>query len=521
MIKKLFQKLSKFEPHFFYFMVFIHLTPIFVSHYFPTADGPAHLYNSRLILDLLTNNQSQLGEFLEFNSFLNPNLIGHLILSGLMLVFPAFIAEKIILSIYLIGLPLSFRFFFKKLQLKNIYLIYFIFPFTYSFLFYFGFYNFLIGLVFFFFTLAYWIESLKNELHLKQGLFLFVLTVCIFISHLFVLLMLSLCLLSFNISQIKSLFSSAPQQKKASLKHLSLQLLILAPTLILSVVFLVNNLVQTGEFNYLASPELWEMIQQVQPVKGVKYGKEAIFSKWIFILLTASSLYLIAFQLKEIKSSVNQKSILWGLISILCLIALFILPDSSQSMGFISSRVLLFFFLFYLIFLATKKFPTWLKVVSFLLINYVNIALLKVYYLNAQENKELVEGISEAAQKVDAYRIILPINTSENWQFAHISNYLGAEKPVIVTENYEATLSYFPLKWKKGVMWQIPHIDGGENIISAILTNHLFEQIDYIFIMQNENASESLPEYLKSIEQRISLIYKNETNRIILYKISD
>lgn len=518
MIKKLFQKLSKFEPYFFYLMVIIHLAPIFVSHYFPTADGPAHLYNSRLILELLTNYQSPIGDFFAFNSFLNPNLIGHFILSGLILVFPAFIAEKLLLLIYLIGLPLSFRYLFKKLQLKNSYLIYFIFPFTYSFLFYFGFYNFLIGLVFFFFTLAYWIESINNRLHLKQGIVLFILTACIFFSHLFALLMLSICLVSFNIPHIKSQFNS--KKRNTALSQLGIQLLIIAPTLILSVVFLVNNSVQTGEFKYLPLSELWEMIQQVQPVKGVKYGKEAIFSKWIFILLAAISLYLLVFRLKEIRSSVNQKSILWGLISIICLIALFISPDSSQSMGFISSRILLFFFLFYIIFLATQKLPAWLKVVSFLLINYVNIALLKIYYLNAQENKELVEGISEAAQKVDAYSVILPINTSENWQFAHFSNYLGAEKPVIVTENYEATLNYFPLKWKKKTMAQIPYQESGEKVIHATISSQLVDHIDYIFIMQNEQPSESLPEYLKSIEQRIGLIYKNETNSILLFKIS-
>jgi hypothetical protein len=498
-------------------MVILHLAPILVSHYFPTADGPAHLYNSRLILELLTNNQSPIGEFFAFNSFLNPNSIGHLILSGLMLVFPAFIAEKLLLSIYLIGLPISFRYLFMKLQFKNTYLIYFIFPFTYSFLFYFGFYNFLIGLVFFFFTLAYWIESIKNNLHLKQGMVLFILTLCIFLSHLFVLLMFSLCLVSFNIPHIKALFNS--NQRNTAISQLGIQLLIIAPTLILSILFLGYNPVQTGELNYLSLSELWEMIQQVQPVKGVKYGKEAIFSKWIFILLAATSLYLLVFRLKKIKSTVNQKSLLWGLVSIVCLIALFKSPDSSQSMGFISSRIILFFFLFYIIFLSTQKIPSWLGIISFLLINYVNIALLKIYYQNAQENKGIVESLSEAVQKVEVYSIILPINTSENWQFAHFSNYLGVEKPVVVTENYEATLNYFPLKWKKKTMAQIPYQESGEKVINAIIANQLVEHIDYIFILQKKSTSESSPLYLKNIMHRINLIYKNEENNILLYKL--
>ncbi|MEX2379214.1 MAG: hypothetical protein WD530_00605, partial [Vicingaceae bacterium] len=277
---------------------------------------------------------------------------------------------------------------------------------------------------------------------------------------------------------------------------------------------------QSTEFSYLPLAELWEMIQEVQPVKGIKYGKEAIFSKWIFIILLITGVYLLIIRLKKIKAPLQKNILTWGLISAISLIAFFIAPDSSQKMGFVSSRLVLFFFLFYIIFLATQKIPSWLKIIGFLLINYVNIALLKVYYQNAQENQTVVNELSQAAQKIEIHGVVLPINTTDNLQFAHISNYLGVEKPLIITENYEATLNYFPLKWKNEEILQIPHLEGGKKIIEVIQSNQLLEQINYIFIMQNKTSSDSSPEYLKSIEQSIQLIYRNETNSILLYKIS-
>ncbi len=141
---------KKAEVFYFYFFVALNLLPVLVCKFFPTSDGPSHLYNSSIILELIRNANSPFHQFFSLNSHLNPNSSGHFLLAFLLILAPSFAAEKIVLLIYLIGLPLSIRFVFKYLPIKSKYLLYAVFPFTYSFLFYYGFYNFNIGLFFFF-----------------------------------------------------------------------------------------------------------------------------------------------------------------------------------------------------------------------------------------------------------------------------------------------------------------------------------------------------------------------------------
>ncbi len=96
-------------------------------------------------------------------------------------------------------------------------------------------------------------------------------------------------------------------------------------------------------------------------------------------------------------------------------------------MGFLSSRFILFFFLFFIIFLATHKVPVSLQVLVFIVINYVNIALLKVYFQATENNKALIEHIETASNFIEPNSIVLPVNESDYWLTAHASNYLGAE----------------------------------------------------------------------------------------------
>ena len=120
-------RLNKAEYYFFYVFLVINLLPILVFKFFPTVDGPAHLYNSRLIIELLGQN-SLLDNYFIFNE-IAPNWLGHILLSFFQLLFPAYIAEKCLLLIYFIGFPVSFRAFIKIQPDHNNTLIYFVFPF--------------------------------------------------------------------------------------------------------------------------------------------------------------------------------------------------------------------------------------------------------------------------------------------------------------------------------------------------------------------------------------------------------
>ena len=119
---KLADKINKIEYYFFYAFLIINLLPVLVFKFFPTVDGPAHLYNSRLIIELFWQT-GPLDTYFSFNE-ITPNWLGHILLSFFQLIFPAYAAEKCLLLIYFIGFPLSFRAFIKSQHYQNIALIY-------------------------------------------------------------------------------------------------------------------------------------------------------------------------------------------------------------------------------------------------------------------------------------------------------------------------------------------------------------------------------------------------------------
>ena len=249
--KKYIAVLSKYEYYFFLLLIVINLLPLLLFESFPTVDGPAHLYNSRIIIELTTDNTSLLSDYFMFNQNINPNWSGHFILSSLMFLFPALIAEKILIIAYLIFLPLSFRFVFNKLKLKQTYIIYFIFPFTYSFLLYYGFYNFQLGLIFFFLAIGYWEKYLDSGFRLKKIWILIALSLLIFFSHLFIFMML-ICVIGYlNLDLFLKLIKQKKEVGSLTIKSILLQLTILLPGIILMLIYLWTHPTLEGKPNYV------------------------------------------------------------------------------------------------------------------------------------------------------------------------------------------------------------------------------------------------------------------------------
>ena len=108
------------EKHLFFAVLLITLYPLFLGHYFITQDGPAHLYNSRLINAIIFNDYSNIDLFYNLNNGLNSNALSHVLLSIFHLPLPGWLAEKLYLIILLSTLILSFRKFIKSLFPDNI-----------------------------------------------------------------------------------------------------------------------------------------------------------------------------------------------------------------------------------------------------------------------------------------------------------------------------------------------------------------------------------------------------------------
>jgi len=484
-------RLNKIEPYYFYFFLLINLIPVLSFKFFPTVDGPAHLYNSNLIVELLKNSDSLLNDFFVFNGNINPNWSGHFLLSLFLFIFPGFIAEKIVLLIYLTGLPLSIRYLFKTLSIDNKYLIYLIFPFTYSFLFYFGFYNFNIALVLFIFGICLWLKYVNN-LNLLKIIVLTIISSLICLSHLFVFAMFLMIIFMINIQDL----IIAKGKNEFSLKHFFKRILLQFIPLLFGGFLMAKYLLFSQPDNspavYLPLKDIINSLIDVMPAKGINYGKVAIFTNWILYILTAVILYLLCVKIYRIRS--ENKFIftnkLWLWITLATLVLVFIFPDSKgAAIGFMTSRLVLFFFIFLIIWLSSQKTALWLKIIVFLLVNYINYALVLHNFRSVSKGCELAEEIHDVANKIEPYSTVFPVVNSDVFIYGHISNYLGSDKPIIVLENYEASLEHFPLKWNYQKTPQL-FTDSLSNTVNCKEFEYLKnkkELIDYVLILTPEH----------------------------------
>src|SRR5690349_10125799 len=95
MLQKTRRSFKKPGRYLFHAVVLLNTLPALLFRFFPTMDGPAHLYNARLIRELLGGN-SALAPYVVLNDFPVPNWLGHFILAAAGAVVPAFLAEKIL-----------------------------------------------------------------------------------------------------------------------------------------------------------------------------------------------------------------------------------------------------------------------------------------------------------------------------------------------------------------------------------------------------------------------------------------
>ena len=510
------KRLKIYEVYLFWLIVLVHLWPLLSSQVMLTADGPAHLYNARLLITFLTQ-ESPLEVYYELNSFILPNWLSHSLLAGLMNFIPALMADKILLGAYLVLFPLAFRFCALSFTIKNRALLYFIFPFTYSFLFFFGFYNFHLGLVICFFAFGIYFRYQSKTMS-WQGLFiLMLLAILTYWAHLFVFLILMGVVAAAILLDLRS-----KKERKTFSKRGLQFLIIFSPGIIMGTFFLIQHQIEPSSIKEsLSLSDAWDRLKNIEPARAVKYGKEGIFTKWLFylyLLLLADSLFK---KLKNRKQKTPSHSLLWAGLSTLFIIALTIIPQGSIFLG---PRIFLFFFLFLTLFLATTKLNPWFKLLAFLVVSYVNIALLKIYSEVAKSNELICMEIIELGKRLEENSIILPVNQSNNWLLGHASNYLGIEKPQLILENYEASLDYFSLSWDHAYLenWQLAG-NNSHNINYPFNASNQQMPINYLFVLKGrENSSLNIQNELdldKTFKNYYALTY--ESKGVLLYELKE
>lgn len=447
-------RLGRFERYLFGAVVALNLIPVLAHPFFPTMDGPAHLYNSRLILSLLLGNE-QLAGFFAFTPGIVPNWTGHILLSILNAVLPANLAEKAFLVTCLAGLPLAFRSLLMAVAPHGRWASYLIFPFTYSFLFMLGFYNFSLALVFLFVALRFWVVNghRMNEWRILAGML--VLSVIIYFSHVFVFAVMEAAIGIHIAATALHGFAKGGGREIlfASVRRAGRFLLATALPLLLFCSYYLSTHSEGGGV-FLPARELLGWLMNIRPVIALNVPDEEPYALLLFQVIAAAlavAVYLRADLLRKRKELFTHSDS-WLAVAIFMLLLYFLLPDSDSRAGFVSVRVCLLFYLFLILWLGTVKMNRWFTAVLVIGSLYVNFSLNSGYATAIGHLSEVAVDCHDAGRHVTPNSVVLPLNHSDNWLQGHFSNYAGADVPMVILENYEATTGYFPLMWRMGEM---------------------------------------------------------------------
>lgn len=514
------------SKYLFFLLVIINSLPVLIFPFFQTLDGPAHLYNVNLLKEIIIEKNPQIIHFFAIREEWIPNWSSHLLLLLFRFLFSSLLANKLFLLLITIGLPLSVFSILRKLVPQNQNLAVIALPFIYTFLFGLGFYNFCLGVVIFMFTLSYWI-GIREKISLMKVSGFFLMLMIAYFTHIFIFVLVFSAILGYSLSNAleKILYRSH------NLKDLPIEFTVILLAGLPFVVLLVKYLTSRwGSSTVIKLPikELLKWIVDVRPLIIYHYPQELKYTRWLFYLATGLFLYacvkyFFSTGTIRLKPMLQSKSTPFFLITIFFLVLYFILPNTpSSGASYISDRVLTFVYLTGFLGLFTMKYPQLIRNISYIIILVVNFGLLARYYDFQSGLNSTTKKFLEAAEYVENNSIVLPIRNSDDWMDLHFSNYLGMEKPLVILENYEATTSYFPLRWN---LDELPSVQLGDTIITQFCLDNTFPassknnfKIDYILTWGNNDPDECKSNLLTLVESNYDLIYASEVPEINLFR---
>jgi hypothetical protein len=528
------KKLLLKENMFFYIILVLNTFPVLLVKYFYTIDGPSHFYNATLIKDLILGNSPLVTSLYKFNSMIPPNWTGHFIFSILSLFFNAALTEKIFTLLFIIFLPVSFRYLVKTISPSTRTLSYLIFPFTYTYLYEAGFFNFCISFIFLFLSLGYWYKH-EGKFHIRQILLLSFLLILTFFSHILVFAVLEMLIVLITIGNELKENNNRKLLFANLFRRLSVLILASIPALILMINFFLKITPHSSNERF-SSHELWMWVTNVKPLVLFNFTVESKISHYFALIYLAIFLYSVILRIKKIyENRAENTSFILAirdslfvtdlilLASFFILALLFLIPDGASA-GMMSERLCLFFFILWITWLAIQTLPKWFYILIVIATLGVDTYLINAHWPGYKDLSNYACEINKAAQNIRNESIVYKVNWNDHWMLGHITDYLGTDKPIILTNNYEAELKWFPLVYKdknlpkfifddqqfvKGISW-------GSNSDSSRV-----RKIDYIFIFGNIlKLDEPKFQGLKNgLMKNYSLVYSSTNHAYLLYAL--
>lgn len=443
----------RYDDLLFLAIFFLMIYPLIVNPWLVTGDGPCHMYNAKVFFNILFDIDSRFYlDYYKLNLTLAPNLFDHIILGFLQMIFSPSFSEKLFFFLYFFMFCFGGRYLISKINSDNKWISILIMMFAYHHLLMKGFFNFSFSIAFSFWVIGYFISISKGtSIKTKQVLaFSLLLSIAYFI-HPIGFIFTFIGIISFFFLSILSSAMKENSYEIAKSKFFESKWLILAfiPVCALYFIYFSNNDF-SKPMNWYGLYEMDSIMVFVEEERNLA----RIIGKSVIIVSAIGFIYrLLRGPL------INHKSD--GMLITGIVFSLFFLLNLINEGMMGNDRLQFLPHIAFVFWLAGFTYHKYLKI-ALITVSTTAILFLSSYrYPSFKDASDWVSDYMECKDFISDHSKLLTLNydyngtTKEgktistiNWPFMHANDYLGCYKPLILSDNYQAHMIWFPLNWK-------------------------------------------------------------------------
>ncbi|RKU31370.1 hypothetical protein C6497_02430 [Candidatus Poribacteria bacterium] len=453
--------------HIFVVLLILHILPLWIFVYFPSQDGPSHVYNALVLKEYSDPANYKIRDLWKLNITIFPNWLSHILLLALLYVFPPLYAEKVFLTFAIGLIPIAFYYFLNAVhsgRSENYLYVWLGFPFAYNYLLYMGFYNFTLSISFFFLSFGYWWKY-KDIMQVKQLCILYILLLLTYLSHIvsYGLVVLGISVAAACIWGSESLvetwriknrqFKDVLTQFFLTIKPFFQFLLYMIPIYFVLMQYYLKSLKQHQEGGHRGMQWIWEYFIGV---KSIVY-----FTNWhipvnYFLLAVLGISVLITIYYRFYRRQQMKSTDVFLLIALIYTYMFIKAPWGYGPGGWINDRIHLYILLMLAPWLVFDMHKYFRYGISACLILFALVHFGRTAYDHARISPEMAELVSGThliephttfnVMSADGHKSEALGRVEYVTPFSHIKAFYGVyADDVVHLANYEANYDYFPV----------------------------------------------------------------------------
>ena len=429
----------------FLFVVVLNLLPLSAFKYIPSEDGPCHVYNASLLRSYVLDPGSNARHAFVFNASIPPNLLVHSLLAAELGVLPPVAAERVVVLLYAVLLPIAFRYLLRSLSPQTHGLEFLSLFLVYNSHLHWGFYNFLFSIIFFLFAAGFWIRH-RSRATPYSALILGSLVLVLYCSH-------PVGLFEYWLACIAILSMDWFGNRKVLPDGLTLFLVSSLPAAALYLHYLGTAVPAASEAT------TWPTLRYSTSL-FLTLSPLATYSVWQRLLAVGVWVFLIAAYCCTSRRPVVSKVNGYLVAGMFASILIFLAPTSAGGGTMLTPRLIYFPVIWVCVWLVSldwRPIPVSPAFVGFALLLAIGMGASNWIYYQRYDTKVRAFFSQARSWPTDPYvSLRTPEPTSPLFLDRHSSPYLSyslvaylaAERKQVLLGEYQASLNYFPLRYR-------------------------------------------------------------------------